>query len=268
MMVGRGPKRKGTRYYGPYSHAWAIRETVDLLLRVFPMRSCRPGVFKNHKQLGPALPAGLHREVLGAVRRPDQRRGAPGDRRRLLLLRRRPGRADDQAAGAGDAGGQRRAGVRAGRPAAGRHRSPAAGHGAERGGPARRHRRRCDRSGRGPAGGGRPDLPRPRRPGPRPARLGGRPVRRLRQRRADRAVPAPAVRRDRSHHHRPRRDPPRDPGSGAALLARVADPDAERTARVTCRHPSAAARRQAGADGDRRPQRQRDSGQAQDHPGG
>ena len=47
-----GPKRKGTRYFGPYSHAWAIRETVDLLLRVFPMRSCRPGVFKNHKQLG------------------------------------------------------------------------------------------------------------------------------------------------------------------------------------------------------------------------
>ena len=52
MMVGRGAKRKGTRYFGPYSHAWAIRETVDLLLRVFPMRSCRPGVFKNHKQLG------------------------------------------------------------------------------------------------------------------------------------------------------------------------------------------------------------------------
>jgi excinuclease ABC subunit C len=52
VMVGRGAQRKGTRYFGPYSHAWAIRETVDLLLRVFPMRSCRPGVFKNHKQLG------------------------------------------------------------------------------------------------------------------------------------------------------------------------------------------------------------------------
>jgi excinuclease ABC subunit C len=52
VMVGRGPKRKGNRYFGPYSHAWAIRETVDLLLRVFPMRSCRPGVFKNHRQLG------------------------------------------------------------------------------------------------------------------------------------------------------------------------------------------------------------------------
>jgi excinuclease ABC subunit C len=52
VMVGRGPKRKGNRYFGPYSHAWAIRETVDLLLRVFPMRSCRAGVFKNHKQIG------------------------------------------------------------------------------------------------------------------------------------------------------------------------------------------------------------------------
>ncbi len=52
VMVGRGAKRKGTRYFGPYSHAWAIRETVDLLLRVFPMRSCRAGVFRNHKQLG------------------------------------------------------------------------------------------------------------------------------------------------------------------------------------------------------------------------
>ncbi|HYI53646.1 MAG TPA: excinuclease ABC subunit UvrC [Microlunatus sp.] len=52
VMVGRGPKRKGNRYFGPYSHAWAIRETVDQLLRVFPMRSCRPGVFKNHRQIG------------------------------------------------------------------------------------------------------------------------------------------------------------------------------------------------------------------------
>ena len=52
VMVGRGAKKKGNRYFGPYSHAWAIRETMDLVLRVFPMRSCRPGVFKNHKQLG------------------------------------------------------------------------------------------------------------------------------------------------------------------------------------------------------------------------
>ena len=52
VMVGRGAKRKGTRYFGPYSHAWAIRETVDLLLRVFPMRSCSNGVFKRSAQIG------------------------------------------------------------------------------------------------------------------------------------------------------------------------------------------------------------------------
>ncbi|MBA2509134.1 MAG: excinuclease ABC subunit UvrC [Nocardioidaceae bacterium] len=52
VTVGRGPKRKGVRYFGPYSHAWAIRETVDLILRVFPMRSCSAGVFKRSAQIG------------------------------------------------------------------------------------------------------------------------------------------------------------------------------------------------------------------------
>jgi excinuclease ABC subunit C len=52
VMVGRGAKKKGTRYFGPYSHAWAIRETVDLMLRVFPMRSCSKGVFKRAEQSG------------------------------------------------------------------------------------------------------------------------------------------------------------------------------------------------------------------------
>ena len=97
------PSAKGTRYFGPYSHAWAIRETVDLLLRVFPMRSCRPGVFKNHKQLGRPCLLGLHRQMLGALHRPGERRGASGDRRRLLPVHVRPGRPDDQEAGAGDA---------------------------------------------------------------------------------------------------------------------------------------------------------------------
>lgn len=52
VTVGRGAKRKGTRYFGPYSHAWAIRDTVDTLLRVFPMRSCSNGVFKRSQQVG------------------------------------------------------------------------------------------------------------------------------------------------------------------------------------------------------------------------
>lgn len=46
-MVMRGSKRGGTRYFGPYTHAWAIRETVDLLVRVFPIRTCSNGVFRR-----------------------------------------------------------------------------------------------------------------------------------------------------------------------------------------------------------------------------
>lgn len=52
VQVMRGAKRPGTRYFGPYAHAWAIRETVDLLLRVFPVRTCSAGVFKRAKQQG------------------------------------------------------------------------------------------------------------------------------------------------------------------------------------------------------------------------
>src|SRR5512138_904462 len=52
LQVMRGAKRKGVRYFGPYSHAWAIRETLDLLLRVFPARTCSAGVFKRHGQIG------------------------------------------------------------------------------------------------------------------------------------------------------------------------------------------------------------------------
>ncbi|MGG8405390.1 excinuclease ABC subunit UvrC [Streptomyces sp. 12297] len=52
VQVMRGPKKKGVRYFGPYGHAWAIRETVDLMLRVFPVRTCSAGVFKRSAQIG------------------------------------------------------------------------------------------------------------------------------------------------------------------------------------------------------------------------
>lgn len=51
-VVMRGTKRKGTRYFGPYPHAWAIRETLDLLLRTFPVRTCSQGKFNQHQRLG------------------------------------------------------------------------------------------------------------------------------------------------------------------------------------------------------------------------
>ncbi|KUL68446.1 MULTISPECIES: excinuclease ABC subunit UvrC [unclassified Streptomyces] len=52
VQVMRGHKKKGVRYFGPYAHAWAIRDTVDLLLRVFPVRTCSAGVFKNARRTG------------------------------------------------------------------------------------------------------------------------------------------------------------------------------------------------------------------------
>src|SRR3954449_1404062 len=64
-MVMRGKKRKGVRYFGPYAHAYAIRETLDLLLRTFPIRTCTNNKFQRHERLGrPCLYA--HIEKWGA----------------------------------------------------------------------------------------------------------------------------------------------------------------------------------------------------------
>ena len=51
-MVMRGAKRKGVRYFGPYGHAYAIRETLDLLLRTFPIRTCSDRKLEHHQRLG------------------------------------------------------------------------------------------------------------------------------------------------------------------------------------------------------------------------
>lgn len=48
----RGPRRKGVRYFGPYPKAWAIRETLESLTRVFPIRTCSAGVYRRHEALG------------------------------------------------------------------------------------------------------------------------------------------------------------------------------------------------------------------------
>ena len=75
VQVMRGAKRAGTRYFGPYAHAWAIRETVDLLLRVFPVRTCSAGVFKRANQQGrPCLLGYIDRcsaPCVGRITAPD-----------------------------------------------------------------------------------------------------------------------------------------------------------------------------------------------------
>lgn len=56
VHITRQSRRKGTRYFGPYTQVWAIRETIDMLLRVFPVRTCSPGVFKRYQaQCRPCL---------------------------------------------------------------------------------------------------------------------------------------------------------------------------------------------------------------------
>ena len=51
-QVMRGRRRKGTRYFGPYAHAYAIRDTLDELLRTFPVRTCSDAKLRRHERLG------------------------------------------------------------------------------------------------------------------------------------------------------------------------------------------------------------------------
>ncbi|MFD5425705.1 excinuclease ABC subunit UvrC, partial [Streptomyces sp. NPDC127084] len=79
VQVMRGAKRKGVRYFGPYGHAWAIRETVDLMLRVFPVRTCSAGVFKNAARTGRPCLLGY----IGKCSAPCVRRVSPEEHREL-----------------------------------------------------------------------------------------------------------------------------------------------------------------------------------------
>ncbi len=51
-LVMRGTRKKGVRYFGPYAHAYAVRETLDELLRTFPVRTCSDAKLRRHQQLG------------------------------------------------------------------------------------------------------------------------------------------------------------------------------------------------------------------------
>src|ERR1700724_32022 len=79
VMVMRGGKRRGVMYFGPYSHAWAIRDTVDTLLRVFPVRTCSAGVFKRSGQIGRPCLLGY----IGKCSAPCVKRISAEDHRRL-----------------------------------------------------------------------------------------------------------------------------------------------------------------------------------------
>ncbi|MGQ0467896.1 MAG: excinuclease ABC subunit UvrC [Sporichthyaceae bacterium] len=80
LMVMRGPKKKGVRYFGPYAHAWAIRETLDLLLRVFPARTCSAGVFRRATLQGRPCLLGY----IGKCSAPCVGRVSPEEHRRIV----------------------------------------------------------------------------------------------------------------------------------------------------------------------------------------
>ncbi|WP_209324847.1 excinuclease ABC subunit UvrC [Brevibacterium renqingii] len=50
--ITRGKRRKGIKYFGPFAQVWAIKDTLDLLLRAFPMRTCTPGVYRRAERSG------------------------------------------------------------------------------------------------------------------------------------------------------------------------------------------------------------------------
>jgi excinuclease ABC subunit C len=216
LQVMRGAKRKGVRYFGPYSHAWAIRETLDLLLRVFPARTCSSGVFKRAGQIGrPCLLGYIGKCSAPCVGRvsADEHRAIVDDfcdfmagrtdtfvkrlEREMMqaseeLEFERAARLRDDIAGAAPRDGEADRGAR------------------------RRHRRRRRGLRRGSARGRGAGLPRPRRPRPRPARLGRGKGRGPTTRRPRAPLLHPGVRR-----RARRNDVPRE------LLVPALPPDAE-----------------------------------------
>ena len=76
-QVVRGARKRGARYFGPYVQAWSIRDTLDQLLRVFPVRSCSAGVFQRAKASGrPCLLGYIDKcsaPCVGRISAPDHR---------------------------------------------------------------------------------------------------------------------------------------------------------------------------------------------------
>ena len=115
-MVMRGAKRKGVRYFGPYAHAYAIRETLDLLLRTFPIRTCTKGKFDRHHRLGrPCLYAHIEKCSAPCVGDVSTPRSTTRSWPTCSMFLDGEHRARPRASRAADARGGRRAGVRAGR---------------------------------------------------------------------------------------------------------------------------------------------------------
>ena len=195
-MVVRGKRRKGTRYFGPYAHAYAIRQTLDLMLRTFPIRTCTDAKFRRHETIGrPCLLFHIEKCAGPCVGEIDADRYQDlVDGHGLVLRRGRPLQSTERLTAEMHGGGRRSTAVRTGRadsrPAErGRecNGAPGAGHRA-----AGRLRRGC--GGRRRVGGGARRAPRATWPDHRPQGHGGRPSRGRRHPVADRHLADRAVR--------------------------------------------------------------------------
>ena len=197
LHVYRGPRRKGVRYFGPYAHAWAIRETLDLLLARLPRAhlqraGCSSATARSAARACSATSTSAPRRASGGST-PTSTGAIVEDFCDFLA-----GRTDhlirqlETADGAGVATSWSSSGPRGCATTSGalRRVDGAPGRRARR-----RHRRRRRRVRRRRARGRRPGLPRARRPGARPARLGDRQGRADRHRAARRALPHAVLRR-------------------------------------------------------------------------
>ena len=262
-LVMRGRKRKGTRYFGPYAHAYAIRDTLDLLLRSFPIRTCSPGKYNEHHRLGrPCLLFHIEKCSGPCVGEIERARLPPAGRRAVRLPRRRHRRvvrrlSADMRAAAADLEYEQAARLRDRLQAVQRAiekqqmvAETQRGH--------RRHRHRRRRAGsrrpgvlRPPGPGRRAQGLRPRQGGGRQRRRPGRPdhggdVRRRAAARRAQAGARPGGQRRRGHLRGVAHPPARQPGAGARAPARrqarpARDGDAQRQGGV--RPPPPAPRR-------------------------
>ena len=273
LHVYRGPRARACATSARTRHAWAIRETLDLLLRVFPARTCSAGVFRRHGQIGrPCLLGYIDKCSAPCVGRvsADEHRDIVDDFCDFLS-----GRTDRMMRRAGTPHGARppRSWSSSGRPGcatisarcAGPWRSQAVvlGDGTDADVVA---------FAAGRAGGRGAGVPRARRPGPRPARLGDRQGRADRDARAwsSGSSPSSTASRRRSRSRRTTRASPCRARSSCPSCPPDVDALAEwlcAAARLPGADPRAAARRQAGAGRDRRAQRQGGVRPAQAAPG-
>ena len=222
LQVMRGPKKKGVRYFGPYSPR--LGDPGDPR----PAAAGLPGphLLGRASSSGPVRSAAPACSATSASARRRASAGSSADEHRQIVedfCDFMAGQTDDVPAPAreGHAGRGGQPGVRAGGPAARRHQGPRAGDGEAVGGARGRHRRRRRGLRRGPARGRGSGLLRPRRPDPRAARLGRRQGRGPHHRRPGRALPAAGVRRvgDRARRARLGRHRPAG-GAGAGDAAR------------------------------------------------